>query len=662
MTPTNLLREQHALALLYPVEFAMRMNQYWTSPRPDGLGLCSSPVLMNLWRIMGETFQLATVEAASGVQSPWRILQPPTGTGKTQGACVYAAMQVCLNHGAEGTQLKPVGIIIVTRLKEDADTIRKTINTLAGRDVAVVHHSDSYAKPEQLYASDVVVITHAAFIKAKRDTKGRDWKAWDRLVSWRGGERHLTIIDEALANVVDESHATTENLGFVISLIPPELRSAFPQQVGVLEQVHRVLVAFADPDDHASPMSMIWGEGGAPVDADFAPFISAMATLPYDQIVYARSNTKDRTQLAERVADTITTVQTCLEQFAYYSRSGDWHSINTASLAVPLDAPGPVVMDATARANFLWDLFGERHRLIPVPSHARDYSSVTLHVARGGGVGKNTMIEKLNERLPRIKKGLEEAIGPERSVFLCVHKDVEAVITKKSKNGGDSWIEKLPFKQCSIGHWGAVDGRNTWQDYDTAVILGLPYLPQTWATNMFCALQGAQDDEWLQSPEWKQYKNVRQVMEQRQMSVSVIQAVNRIRCRKVVDADGRCPPADIFIVLPKDAFGDAVLDDIKTDMPGIKVTDWAFALDAPKDKKPRIGSSHARLISYMEKQVPGPVSLTVIQRDIQLPSLKKLRETLNNSEHPATRALRERKVSYLPGVGRGSKSYLVKAA
>jgi hypothetical protein len=102
---------------------------------------------------------------------------------------------------------------------------------------------------------------------------------------------------------------------------------------------------------------------------------------------------------------------------------------------------------------------------------------------------------------------------------------------------------------------------------------------------MFCALQGAQDDEWLQSPEWKQYKNVRKTMEQRQMSVSVIQAANRICCRQVIDAEGHCPPADIFIVLPRDALGGAVLDDIKADMPGIKVTDWAFALDTPKEKK-----------------------------------------------------------------------------
>jgi hypothetical protein len=152
-------------------------------------------------------------------------------------------------------------MLIVTRLKEDADTIKDTINALAGRSVAVVHHSGSYASPEQLHESDVVVITHQAFINAKRDLKGLDWKSWDRLASWRGGQRLLTIIDEALANVVDESSATTDNLAFVIGLIPPEVRSAFPEQVALLEQVQHVLQSYIDPDDLDCAMSMIWKDG-----------------------------------------------------------------------------------------------------------------------------------------------------------------------------------------------------------------------------------------------------------------------------------------------------------------------------------------------------------------------------------------------------------------
>ncbi len=603
---------------------------------------------------MGENFVASIKEAADGAQSPWRILQPPTGTGKTQGTCVYAAMQADRNRETEGV-LKPVGILIVTRLKEDANNIQNTINALVGRSVATVHHSDSYATPEELHRSDVLIITHQAFLNAKRNLKGENWRPWDRLVSWGGGQRLLTIIDEALANVVDESSATTENLAFVIGLIPPAIRATLPEQVAALEHVHRVLLAYIDLGDLDRAMSLIWEEGGAPASVDFSPLLSAMSVLPYDQMVYCRNSTKDRARLAARVEETITAVQSCLEQFAYYSKAGEWHSINSAALAVPLNTPGPVVLDATARANFLWDLFEERHIRPTIPGRARDYGNVKLHVARGSGLGKNSMIERIKERLPRLRQAVETAVGPERSLFMCVHKDVEDLVTKK-------WADKTPFAQFAVGHWGAIDGRNTWQDFDTALILGLPYRPQTWATNMFCALQGAQNDKWLQSPEWKQFKNVRKEMEQRQMSVSVIQAINRICCRHVIDGEGHCPPADIFIALPQDTVGEAILDDIKLDMPGIEVMHWDFALDPVKEKKPRAGSSHVRLIEYMAKLPVGTVSLSTVQHALQVRSVKKLREALNDREHPTTRTLKDMGVSYIPGVGRGSRSYLVKAA
>src|SRR6266436_4355394 len=136
-------------ALVPPQAFADQMNDHWTHK----LSLCPSHALWTLWKVMGTTFQTAIVETANGVQSPWRILQPPTGTGKTQGTCVYSAMQADLNRDTENT-LKPVGILIVTRLKAGADNLRDTINELAGRAVAVVHHSDSHATAEELQQSD----------------------------------------------------------------------------------------------------------------------------------------------------------------------------------------------------------------------------------------------------------------------------------------------------------------------------------------------------------------------------------------------------------------------------------------------------------------------------------------------------------------------------
>jgi hypothetical protein len=135
-----------------------------------------------------------------------------------------------------------------------------------------------------------------------------------------------------------------------------------------------------------------------------------------------------------------------LEQFAYYSKEGVWHSINSAALAIPLDTPGPVVLDATARVNFLWDLFEGRYVRPSVPGRARDYSSVRLHVARGLGLGKSAMTTKIKERLPRVRRAIEAAVGFDRSVFLCVHKDVEDTIRKK-------WGQTSKFKDFSV-NWG----------------------------------------------------------------------------------------------------------------------------------------------------------------------------------------------------------------
>jgi hypothetical protein len=92
-------------ALVSPQDFSDRMHDYWTKPRSDGgLEQCSSTALRTLWKIMGDNFQISIIETAKGVQSPWRILQPPTGTGKTQptGAVPLSEIQHDLGIGKAG--------------------------------------------------------------------------------------------------------------------------------------------------------------------------------------------------------------------------------------------------------------------------------------------------------------------------------------------------------------------------------------------------------------------------------------------------------------------------------------------------------------------------------------------------------------------------------
>jgi hypothetical protein len=197
------------------------------------------------------------------------------------------------------------------------------------------------------------------------------------------------------------------------------------------------------------------------------------------------------------------------------------------------------------------------------------------------------MVKNFRTRFARLATELEKQLPPSSSVFLCAHKD-NAHIAKH---------EGMSFDGYSVGHWGAVDGRNDWQDFDTAVIFGLPYRDQVWANNTFFAAQGLQSNEWLRAPAWKGCEDVRREMSQRQLSVSVIQAINRIRLRRVVDAGARCPEANIFIVLPKDSDGEAILGNIRADTPGLGPEDSGLAFRDGRSEESGEKPAHPRRLT-----------------------------------------------------------------
>lgn len=630
------------------------MNHHWT----ETLKMPSSEALKSLWVTIGKTFQRSIIDNINEQESPWRILQPPTGSGKTQGTIVYAVMQAKLNQQHQG-QLKPVGLMVVTRRIDEAELLVTNINKMAGRPVAIALHSKSNTYGD-IHDHDVLVITHQGFVNALQ----RDDEASKRLTDWKGGKRLLTIVDEALANTIESNKVTYERLSQVLGCVPLKTRRDFLEQVKALEHLRDMLIEYtstepeataADDDDaehRSNSARLLWRESSG-VEVSLEPLRRAMRSIRYDHLSGVTDGVLHR-RMAESVDETLKDAQGILERWAYYAKRGNEHSFNSSEFLIPLDVPGPVVLDATASQNFLYDLFEDQVTIIPTPGGARRYANVTLHVARASGVGKHRMGDTFSTRYPRLLEALEVELGPERSVFMCLHKDNAAK------------AESFPthFALRGIGHWGAIDGANTWKDYDTAVIFGLPYRDNIWATNIFFALQGVQSDDWLRDPRWKRHKDVRNVMQQRQLSASIIQAINRIRCRTVINEHGDSPQADIFIVLPKDQDGDAILESIVAEMPGLHVVSWAFELDGPKVKRPREGSSHASVIAFMKNRLPGATALPLLQRELGITSgaMKKLRETLRDASHATTAALRELGVSYVvEGAGRGAKSFLVKS-
>lgn len=221
----------------------------------------------------------------------------------------------------------------------------------------------------------------------------------------------------------------------------------------------------------------------------------------------------------------------------------------------------------------------------------------------------------------------------------------------------------------------AVDGSNKYKDFDTAVIFGLPFRDHIWGTNVFFALQGVQEDEWHDNPTWKRCPNVRELLQRRHLASSIIQAMGRVRLRKVVDEQGRCAPTDVFIVLPSGERGTEILSYIRQELPGINVAEWSFELDGPKVRVKRKGLPHERLVAFMKQRDPGRtfmkqrdpgrIFMSTIGREFGLKpyAVKDLQKGLRDENNETTLALKAIGVSYgSEGKGRGAKSFLVKAS
>jgi hypothetical protein len=647
---TNSIGPHEQYALVSPQTFVDRFTLHWTKV----FDMPASDALRKLWRIMASTYQQSIIASSQDQPSRWRVLQPPTGSGKTMGAVVYSGIQAELNASvADG--VKPVGIMIVTRLKAQVDEVVSDINAYVGRQVAIADHTDHRATPEQLHDSDIVVITHEAYTRAKETLSGVKAERWKRLTHWRGGKRLLTIVDEALANVVEHSQVKLDELSFLIGHIPHEMRVEHATAVEALEVLRESMLIHAGINDGFEVgASLAWEAGDAPAVADLTNLRAAMRKFPYDKQI-GMEDEKERQRLATRYDKLLGAAEALLDQYAFMALSGNHHSMNSAALAVPLELPGPVVLDATAGVDLMYQLMEDRADIIPTPPGVRDYSNVTLHVARTASIGKTKMEELADKRFPLLQMDLSERLSADRRVLFCVHKHVEHLVPEKADLG---------VQEVASAHWGVLDGSNKYKDFDTAVIFGLPFRDRIWGTGVFFAFQGVQDDAWHDYPCWKEHTNVRELLQRRHLATSIIQAIGRVRLRKVIDENGRCAPTDVFIVLPTGERGTEILQYIRQELPNVTVQNWSFDPDGPKVRVKRGALPQERLVTFMANRDPGRTYMNRLSREFGLKPYqrKDLQKVLRDENHPTTLKLKELGVTYgSEGKGKGAKSFLVKA-
>jgi hypothetical protein len=303
-------------------------------------------------------------------------------------------------------------------------------------------------------------------------------------------------------------------------------------------------------------------------------------------------------------------IQSLIEQWNVYMKKGDRHILTTGKLLIPeniLNA-GAVILDATADHDIMYELLGDRATVLDVPQDARTYTTGTLHHVHGLNMGRDYMVDNAVKDIPIFVKNLKANIPKDRRVFCCTHKDLKPHLA--------SYKKALGFQEFDIAYWGKVDGLNLWSHFDTGVIYGFPYLPPERAVQVIHGILGSK----LPTEVRDSLGHLRHKFQVSKITCRIIQAANRIRSRRVIDASGTCLPFDLWITFPKDIptrLGSEVLGKVVAGMPGIQTAVWAYNSGQPQQTIKRTNAEDG-FVAYCKNLDEGEHRLGAIMRALRL--------------------------------------------
>ena len=547
----------------------------------------------------------------------------------------------------------PPGILIVTPLKIQATEIATQINELAGEHRAVAHHTDTPASSHTMNNSPVLVVTHSAYENRIRSTTEIGFGLANplRLTEWSGGPRRLTIIDETPAAVCFH-RISLQDVGQMHGALRSVLGAEQQDQLLRVEGFYHALRAARETNENRERF-LVESELSCLNAIDFVGMHSAVAAIDADEMQFGRKDGIEGARIRTQCRATLRGLANIQRLgWAWISQRRGVLLIHVSEPALPGEHPGGVILDATACINRIYDVLGERVVVTAAEPNLRNYANVTLRVAANHVVGKESLTKNIGTVWPKVSLELAKLLPQESRILVCCHKAVEPFI--KSYDAG--------FSNLAVTHWGKISGLNDWSDYDTVVILGLPYLNPVVAAEMYMALQGQTNDDWLQSSQFRAFGNhtdIREAIDNSHIAMSVIQAVNRVQCRRTIDKAGNCARTNIFMLLPNGRVGESIMSAIENEMHGIYMQPWKIDLQTQK-KRPAPGRD--AIVAYFASVGSGiyPKPCIIAQQGISKSSLDRFIKSLKEDDSVNAATLRELGVEYISKKGRGVKSQFVK--
>lgn len=626
-----------------PEAYVSSMTDRWAK-----LKLSSNGALEAAWYDMASTFNDHILDKAN---ETWSVIQLPTGSGKTQGLAVYCAeLQKLSEHP---------GVLIITRFTAEADKLADAINKLSASTVANADHSDNASRLSKPALRDipVLIITHAAYsnLLDEIDNNESSYRPWDSYSRFKDGYRKLTIVDEAL-NTIEHINIEVDDIRRAC-VLPIQIDEQYPRHVAYLKDVLLILETYARDNKitrkYLTPTNWTYKEGGegSIFRPDFKPLLGQLELCD-----------KDNKQQAE-------TLNQFLDMIAHdsiYVRLGSSRGLHKGRLSLPAQVKNAVILDATAGQDSIYDLLGKFIDIHPLPAGIRNYKNVNLNIMYGIAVGRDALKKKPSGYFLSLANLLSPSIVDKRTLF-CVHLASEKQFA----------LVKETYPKAKVAHWNAIDGKNDWEKYEAVVLCGLPFIGRV---NAECAVIAAQtwhgksggaydprpmiiDEETMSCDFEDIYEDADTGYERSHIVVSLIQAINRVRCRQSIDSEGNCAPTNVYLFLHRKGgvLERYILNSIRQAMPNINVSE----VDIPEVlTTEKLSKKEMLVIAFFMKKEAGTYALKDIYQEIGVLQRTLQRCTRVMQQEPESlfsRQMQQIGVSYLSVRGKYGQSSFIKA-
>jgi hypothetical protein len=528
----------------------------------------SSKEYIELWSKMFRTLNEVDNRNSGPAYNKYYVIPAPTGSGKTQSFISYAAEL--------SIQGRYSGVIILTKFKSEVDEIVKRINKLAGKEAAIGYYSGTNTKDqhnEEEIDEYQVVVTTQQYFKLNHHDKAKDKDTYNKVMSFNGDKRSTVIVDEAIdlldtfeisKSLVTKLEAKANTLSRKYKSQELELES---QLLSYIDNNFKTLF-FEDSiktraryiDDKLPTLRRISLELNKPIDTvkklfELGGFIKAIQSGQLDKIDLVTS--KQKAKLINNARGLVH----LLDDSLY------WYN-NQKYISSVLEKPtvSTVLFDATANINKLYDNIDYVTVVQPLPEVKRYDNVVLNYVELEIGLGGDNIDKNLKSHFDNLTL-LYRNINP------AEFEDRIVVFTKKTLR---EYCEKNGIPS-GIDHFGNLVGVNHYKDDNHILIYGIPYKPDSLHyNNLYQSFGDSVFD--------KDAGGLISELAHTNISSDIVQAINRGRCRKVID--GQAPETHIYLTLAKrdSKLNQRILYDIEQSMPGIQINKWDIDLSDIKGK------------------------------------------------------------------------------